>query len=363
MAFFYMRTSIIRASSGKSAVASAAYISAQALYNERLGQRYQYRNKEEVVFSEVLLPEYAPPEFKDREKLWNAVEAKENKCNSRYARQFIVALPNEWSDEESIERTRAFIQTALVDKGMCADWALHRKTTKEYENLHIHIQCTVRGFNKDGSWAQMEKKEYALDKDGNRVPEIDPQTGEQKIRMKTKKGKQYPEKIWKRVTVQTNDWNSKAFLKEVKRQWAETCNKYLPMEEQMDFRSYREQGINRVPLIHEALGSRAAYERGVVFDDVRENSERRKINQQLASLEKFIKEARRILEELKNKLKQWRDINGKTRSIRTNRSTSRNGATDSGVSRSATGSDGRDDEFIERWAQLENRSKKIRRRH
>ena len=109
----------------------AAYQSAQKLYNERLGQIFEYRNKEEVIFSEVLLPENAPDEFKDREKLWNAGEKKENKSNSRYARQFIIALPNSWSQEECIEHSREFIHKALVSHGMCADWAFHEKFDKE----------------------------------------------------------------------------------------------------------------------------------------------------------------------------------------------------------------------------------------
>ena len=54
MAYLYIRTSLIKASSGKSAVASAAYMSAQSLYNERLGMTFQYRHKEEVVHSEVV---------------------------------------------------------------------------------------------------------------------------------------------------------------------------------------------------------------------------------------------------------------------------------------------------------------------
>ena len=278
MSFFYLRTSILKAGSGKSAVASASYQSATQLHDDTLGKKFQYRNKEEVVFSEVLLPEYAPKEFQDREVLWNEVQKFENKGqkNSRYARQFIIALPNSWSREECIEHSREFIQKALVDKGMIADWAFHAKNENDpnKKNFHIHILCTVRSFNSDGTWAMKAKKEYAKDENGNRIPEIDQKTGEQKIRMKKKNGKLYPEKIWKRVEVplQSSEWNKRQFLQEVKRQWAETCNKYLAPEDHIDHRSYIERGINRVPYIHEALGSREALERGVVFQSVRELS-------------------------------------------------------------------------------------------
>ena len=355
--FFYLRSSIIKAIAGKSAVASAAYLSATSLYCERLGQHFQYRNKEEVAFSEVLLPKYAPPEYASREALWNAVEAKENKSNSRYARQFIIALPKQWSDDECIERTREFLKY-LTDSGMAVDWAYHKKDT----NPHIHVQCTVRGFNPNGTWAQMEKKVYVLDEDGNRVPEIDQITGEQKIRMKKKNGKEYPEKIWKRTTVQSNNWNSKAFFQDVKKHWAETCNRYLPMEEQIDYRSYKEQGINRVPLIHESAASRQALKRGVINDDVRENMERRAINRQLAQLEQFIVQARQMLEELKRKLREWKEQNEQRRSIRTTHAASGDGAITERISRTPERNAGRDEVFEERRKELENKTKNMYRR-
>ena len=109
------------------------------------------------------------------------MEAKEIRSNSRYARQFVIATPKEWNEQETIERSREFIQQALVSKGMCVDWAFHRKEN----NPHIHIMATVRGFNQDGSWAQMEKKVYALDEEGNKIPDLD-ENGVQKTRARTR---------------------------------------------------------------------------------------------------------------------------------------------------------------------------------
>ena len=83
MAIYHFTTSIIKASKGKCAIASAAYISAGKLYDERLGMTFSYTRKEEVVYTEIMLPENAPKEFKDRETLWNAVEKVQNKSNSR----------------------------------------------------------------------------------------------------------------------------------------------------------------------------------------------------------------------------------------------------------------------------------------
>ena len=55
--------------------------------------------KEGVVYTEIMLPSHAPPEYADREQLWNAVEAVENQWNSQLARRFVLALPREVPEE------------------------------------------------------------------------------------------------------------------------------------------------------------------------------------------------------------------------------------------------------------------------
>ena len=311
MAFLFIRAKIIKASSGKSAVAAAAYQAAQKLHDDSLGMTFQYRHKEEVVFSEILLPSYAPAAYEDRETLWNAVQAKERNANGHVARQFIIAMPKEWTREESISRAREFIQRNLVDTGMVVDWAYHMKEG----NPHLHCLCTNRGFKKDGSWDAREKKVFALDENGQRIPEIDPKTGEQKIRTRNRNGSVTTEKIWKRVTVQSNPWNSRQFLHELKRSWVSYCNSYLQGESQIDNRSTHEQKSNRVPLLHEGPEARAALERGIVFDVIKENQERRSINAALARMEQFIRDARKLLDELKQKFIKWRESHGQKRSV------------------------------------------------
>ena len=59
-------------------------------------------------------PEYAPQEWQDREKLWNAVEEVETAKDSRLAREFVVALPIELSREQQIELLQDFIREQFV---------------------------------------------------------------------------------------------------------------------------------------------------------------------------------------------------------------------------------------------------------
>ena len=118
MAIYHIAQKIIKACSGKSAVASAAYQSGEKLYSDSVGLTFSYTHKEEVVHSEILLPPNAPEEYYDRAKLWNAVEKINNKSNSRYGRSFDMALPHEWTKEQCIEFSRAFVQSAFVDRGV-----------------------------------------------------------------------------------------------------------------------------------------------------------------------------------------------------------------------------------------------------
>lgn len=322
MAYLFVRAKIIKASSGKSAVAAAAYQSASKLYDEKLGQTYQYRHKEEVVFSEILLPANAPAAYGERSVLWNAVEAKENHKNSQYARQFIIAMPKEWSQEQSISCAREFLQKHLVDAGMVADWAFHMKEG----NPHIHVLCTTRSFNEDGSWAQKEKKVFALDENGERIPEIDPKTGEQKIRVRTRNGVTTTEKVWKRTMVHINNWNNRQFLHNLKKSWVAYCNERLEGESKIDHRSFREGDTNIIPQLHEGPEARAALERGIVLDVVKENMERRQLNQTITRLEQLIRDARKLLDELRTKLLKWREAHDQKRSLRANPPAAGNGA-------------------------------------
>ena len=79
------------------------------------------QKKQGLVWQEVFLPEYAPQEWQDREKLWNAVEEVETAKDSRLAREFVVALPIELSREQQIELLQDFIREQF-----CVRWNVRR---------------------------------------------------------------------------------------------------------------------------------------------------------------------------------------------------------------------------------------------
>ncbi len=90
MAIYHLEAKVVGRGAGRSAVAASAYLSCSRLYNDYDGIQHDYTKKQGLVWQEVFLPEYAPQEWKDREKLWNAVEEVETAKDSRLAREFVV---------------------------------------------------------------------------------------------------------------------------------------------------------------------------------------------------------------------------------------------------------------------------------
>ena len=211
------RFSIVKRSKGQSAVDAASYISRSVLVSEYDGKTYRPKYHEDLVHCEINLPEYAPEEWLDRAVLWNSVELNEKQKNAQLCRTLKAALPNDWSYELAEETVRDYVQRNFVSKGMCADWAIHDSVNQNgIHNLHFHLMLTLRPVEENGKWGAKQRKEYILDKDGN------------KIRNKSGRG-------FKSRAVDVNDWNEKG-------------NSGLP--EYWEHRSFKELGLEQEPTRH-----------------------------------------------------------------------------------------------------------------
>ena len=156
MAIFHMSFSNISAGKGRSAIASAAYRSGEKLFDDKEGRNYFYA-RTVMPESFILTPQNAPEWASDREQLWNEVEKKDRKSNSRYAKEFNVALPVELNEDEQKELLKKYVQENFVDQGMVADVAIHRDNP---DNPHAHVMLTNRPFNPDGTWGLKSKRGY-----------------------------------------------------------------------------------------------------------------------------------------------------------------------------------------------------------
>ena len=83
MALFHLSVTQTKRNAGQSAIASAAYRAGERLYSEYYGEYSDYTRKGGVICSDILLPSHAPPEYADRQTLWNAVEKAERGKNAQ----------------------------------------------------------------------------------------------------------------------------------------------------------------------------------------------------------------------------------------------------------------------------------------
>ncbi len=152
MAIYHLSTKPVSRSSGRSAVASAAYRCAVLLVNHRDGLVHDFTRKEGVEHSEIVLPQGVSAEWAlDRSKLWNAAEFAEKRKDARVAREFEIALPHELSPEGRLKAARAFAQDLANRYGAAVDFAVHSPSEHgDIRNYHAHVLMTTRQVGKAG---------------------------------------------------------------------------------------------------------------------------------------------------------------------------------------------------------------------
>ncbi len=163
MAIYHLEAKVVSRGNGRSACAASAYMSCSQIYNDYDGIQHDYTRKQGLVWQRVFLPENAPSEWHDREKLWNAVEASEKTKDSRLAREFVVALPVELNKTQWQDLLTEFVQKQFVADGMCADVCVH---DTDGHNPHAHIMLTVRPLDENGKWQYKTQKEYLCIRNG-----------------------------------------------------------------------------------------------------------------------------------------------------------------------------------------------------
>ena len=221
---------ITKRSKKQSAVAGAAYQSGDTLFSEYDQKRKSYADKRGILYTEIMLPENAPPDYSDRNTLWNAAEKIENQWNSQLARRFVLALPVEVPAEHYPDMIREYCKEHFVSRGMCCDIAIHDTGTG---NPHCHVMLTLRAMDEHGKWLPKSRKIYDLDENGERI--------------------RLPSGNWKSHKESTVDWNEQYHGEIWRHGWEVTQNKYLEAAnrpERVDLRSYERQGIDKVPTVH-----------------------------------------------------------------------------------------------------------------
>ncbi len=236
-----------------------------------------------------MLPSYAPPAYADRETLWNALEKAEAHPKAQLAYSFDITLQNELTEDENKELALRFCRENFLSKGMIVDLAIHDPERDGIPNPHFHVLCPIRPIDETGAWGAKQHRVYELDEGGNRIRD---EAGNYVFN-----------------AVPTTDWGKPETLDEWRKVWAEMVN--AKFEEKglscrIDHRTLEEQGIDRLPTIHEGPTVRAMEKKGIPTEVgsynrmIRSsNSLFRKIKNALARISELIAELKAEHEKLK----------------------------------------------------------------
>ena len=246
------------------------------------GEFSDYTKKGGVISSEILLPSHAPPEYADRQTLWNEVEKAERGKKAQLAYSFDIALQNEFSMDENAALARQFLLEQFVSRGMIVDFAIHAPDKEEggILNPHIHIMCPIRPLDENGKWGIKQRRVYELDEDGSRIRDV---AGNYVFN-----------------AVPTTDWGSPETLEAWRQAWAEMCNAKFAEKDLdccIDNRSYERRGVDLIPTQHEGPTVRVMEARGI-------KTEKGELNRWIRATNALIREAKKKIASLLSLLKE-----------------------------------------------------------
>ena len=292
MALYHFHVDQVKRSAGHTAIAAAAYRSGTKLHCDYYGENHDYTKKSGVVFSEIILPEYAPPEYADREVLWNAVEKVEKHPQAQLAYSFDIALQNELSMEENIALAREFIQSNFIAKGMLTDWAVHLPDKEEngIQNPHFHVIAPIRPILENGEWGDKQHREYLLDEEGNPILDKD---GKQKYN-----------------AVQNTDWGRPETLEMWRENWANMVNARFEekgLDCRVDHRSYEDQALDLIPQVHEGSAVRKMEKKGIKTEKGELNRWIKRTNQLIMKVARTLKSLTQWYSEIKSELQKLKE--------------------------------------------------------
>lgn len=247
MAIYHCSVDVISRSKGHSSTAAAAYRAGDKIKDERTGELHDYTRKQNCAANGIVLPEGAPAEFADREKLWNAVEKTEKRSDAQLCRSFDMALPNNMPEDLQEQLIQEFCQEQFADHGMISDWSIHRPKPRKGENRndHAHVLTTMRDVDEHGF------------------------------------GKK------------NRSWNDKDMVNKWREAWAEKVNEYIDryqiQENYIDHRSLRDQGIDRLPQKHLGKVAKAMERRGMQTERGNQNREIRAMNKNMEANKEYLR--------------------------------------------------------------------------
>lgn len=215
MAIYHCHIDCYRRSEGKSAVGGLAYRRGLKMACTVTGKKYDFRRKEEVIYSEFISAKCDKREhdLTSIKNLFEQIETTEKHPRGTLGREIECALPNELTAAQQVELTKYFIEhirtEAAADEAFF-DYSIHAKDG----NNHVHIA--------------MSERELEATADGYRLA-------------KNKR----------------RDWHEKTFVQACRTAWEVETNNALERAEiaqRVDSRTLAAQSVERIPTLHEGKG-------------------------------------------------------------------------------------------------------------
>ena len=281
MAFYsFGRVKIVSRGGVRSAVATAAYHAGAKFTNEYDGVTHDHTRKRNVGETFIRMPESVPAVWRDEsipaiERLgviWNDVEKASPADNARLARVNYLALPHILTVEQGLTCVDRWIERNCTNRGMGVTYTLHDKP----KNRHVDVMYLVNEYGEDGKPKFKAKKEYLCRNSAGEEMYMDAAAfkashGWEKVYKYQRAGERAdltPSEAtageWERInkhpvcrTVQVGGWDEPDLAKKWRKSWEEVLNEMfaeLGIDDRVDCRSYKEQGLLQLPTEHEGWG-------------------------------------------------------------------------------------------------------------
>ena len=150
MTIYHLSLKEMRRSQGRSSVAAAAYRLGEKMKDERIGKTFNYSKKSGILDKFFILPNGAK-NFQNTSHFWNEAERSENRKNSVVAREIIINLPYEISDQQRSELVKKFCNEIVANHSVGITAAIHEPCKDgDDRNFHAHILFTTRQITAEG---------------------------------------------------------------------------------------------------------------------------------------------------------------------------------------------------------------------
>lgn len=266
MAIFRAATKHISRSKGQNVVAAAAYRAGEKLTDTNKlnpnATTHDYTKKHGVLAKNIVLPTALNNQgfAISRQELWSSVEEHETttrsvkgsrlKQTARLAREWLLALPSELSDEENEQLTAEFTQKLADDLGVIGDYCIHKPTINNYKPKADYIESYDPDTQKPELTRVNDVKASEPDNRNihahimftTRKAEIGA-SGELKL------GDKADSEISEKHRQERNLCNGGDYIKEIRSMWADMVNERLAQHDiaPISHKSYKDLGLDIEP--------------------------------------------------------------------------------------------------------------------